>query len=248
VSPDEVWDRLRGRVDAERLGWLGGAVEAVRADPGALAKLFPAVGRHLGREPLTPGDHEYGWTIDDAGRALLVVAAGAGPDGVAGQLEDLYRYGDAAERRGVLRSLDLLTDTDAGAAGTALVGDAVRTNDPRLLAAALGHYGLRRLDDEAVGQAILKCVFVGVPLGALPAEALAERTTPALSRMVAAYVRERVAAGRDVPPDVWPVIDAHPPADELAAIEAELDHPVRDRRAAAAAALAQRDLRTGGPR
>ena len=238
----ELWRRLRSRVDGERVEWLRGAVDAVRADRGALVKLFPAVGRQLGRGPVEPGDHEYGWTVDDAGRTLLVLAA----DGEG--LDELYRYGDAAERRGVLRSLELL-DAEAG---LGLVEDAVRTNDPRLLAAALGPYGMSRLDDEALHQAVLKCVFVGVPLAALPADQLAARTTPALSRMLAAYVRERVAAGRDVPPDVWPLIEAHPPKDELAAIEAELDHPVPDRRKAAAAALAQRGRhsqraqRTGG--
>jgi hypothetical protein len=82
-------------------------------------------------------------------------------------------------------------------------------------------------------------VFVGVPLAALPDEATG-RTTPTLSRRLAAYVLERVAAGRDVPLDVWPLVEVHPPADELAAIEAELDHPVASRREAAAAALDQR--------
>jgi hypothetical protein len=234
---DDLWRQLRARVEPERVEWLAGAVEAVRDDAGALAKLFPAVGRHVGRASLAPGDHGYGWMVDDAGRVLLILAAPN--DG----LEDLYRYGDAAERRGVLRALDLLPETDAG---LALVEDAVRTNDPRLLAAALGPYGLTHLDDEALNQAVLKCVFVGVPLAALPAEPLTARTTPALSRMLAAYVLERVAAGRDLPPDVWPVIDAHPPKDELAAIEAELDHPVPGRRQAAAAALTQRAQRTGG--
>jgi hypothetical protein len=235
TGSEELWHRLRASVEPERLEWLAGAVEAVRTDPGTLATSFPAVGRHVGREPLEPGDGDYGWTVDDAGRVLLILAA-EDPE-----LDDLYRYGDAAERRGVLRSLAML-DPDAA---LSLVEDAVRTNDPRLLAAALGSYGLTRLDDEALNQAVLKCVFVGVPLAALPAGPLAARTTPALARMLAAYVRERVAAGRDVPPDVWPVIDTHPPPDELAAIEAELDHPVPGRRQAAAAALAER---TGGHR
>ena len=253
TGADELWRRLRAGVEPERLEWLAGAAEQVRRDGSALATLFPAVGRHLGRQPLTSDDHEcngtgggergygYGLTVDDAGRVLLILAAGAGDE-----LGDLYRYGDAAERRGVLRSLDLIPEP--GATGLALVEDAIRTNDPRLLAAALGPYGLRHLDDEALDQAVLKCVFVGVPLAALPADPLAERTTPALARMLAAYVRERVAAGRDVPPDVWPLIDAHPPKDELAAIETELDHPVPARRAAAAAALAHRAQRTGGHR
>ena len=39
--------------------------------------------------------------------------------------------------------------------------------------------------------------------------------------MLAAFVHERVAAGRDIPAEVWTVIDRHPPDAELAAIEAE---------------------------
>jgi hypothetical protein len=119
-----------------------------------------------------------------------------------------------------------------------LVDDAIRTTDPRLLAAALGPYALARLSDEAFNQAVLKCVFVGVPLSEL--DGVADRATPELSRMLAAYARERVAAGRDVPSDVWPLVEAHPPHDELAALETELEHPVPSRREAAAAALAQR--------
>ena len=38
--------------------------------------------------------------------------------------------------------------------------------------------------------------------------------------MLGAFVHERVAAGRDVPAEVWTVIDKYPPAEEIAAIEA----------------------------
>ena len=52
-----------------------------------------------------------------------------------GELAELYRYGDAAERRGVLRALPYL---DLGDRGLGLIDDAIRTNDTRLIAAALG--------------------------------------------------------------------------------------------------------------
>lgn len=276
-GPNELWELLRARVGLAELRWLEDAVENVGRDSSALAKLFPAVGRHTGRQPLRPmleelttarhgttdsrvqasgsdpiGRHaptavdaavvERGWTVDDAGRALLLLSAGGG---VWGELEDLYRFGDAAERRAVLRSLALLPRADATTpvpgtedVGLKLVEDAIRSNDPRLILAALGPYALERLDEDALNQAVLKCVFVGVPLTAL--DGVAERTSPSLSRMLAGYMLERVAAGRDVTPDIWPLIDAHPPEDLIAGIEAELEHPVEARRSAAEAALAQR--------
>jgi hypothetical protein len=248
-SADELLQRLRARVGGDSIRWLDDAVDRVRRDATTLAGLFPAVGRKVGRQRLDtedrpsesePGVHD--WTVDDAGRALLLLAAG---DAVWGELTDLYRFGDAAERRGVLRSLHLLPPPDEAGpdVGLELVDDAVRTNDPRLLAAALGPYALARLSEDAFNQAILKCVFVGVPLDGLPG--VAQRATPSLARMLAAYARERVAAGRDVPPDVWPLVEAHPPQEELAAIEAELVHPVRSRRQAAAAALAERSVHVG---
>jgi hypothetical protein len=241
----ELWGRLRVRAGSAAVPWLEEAIERVRRDRAALATVFPAVGRHIGRQPLRSVSQSidssdvHEWTVDDAGRALLLVAAGPG---VWAGLDELYRFGDAAERRGILRALHLLPPADGdhsgGDLGLRLVDDAVRTNDPRLLAAALGPYALGRMNDDAFNQAVLKCVFVGVPLDGI--DGLHGRATPELARMLAAYARERVAAGRDVPADVWPLIEAHPPHDELAAIEAELTHPVESRRQAAAAALAQR--------
>ena len=77
------------------------------------------------------------------------------------------------------------------------------------------------------------------PLDGLPA-----RATPETARMLAAFVHERVAAGRDIPAEVWTVIDRHPPVDELAAIEAERASRYADRREAAERALA--DHHPGG--
>jgi sugar phosphate isomerase/epimerase len=237
-SVEDLWESLRATAEPDRLSWFEDATEAVVRDRSVLATVFPAVGRRLGRQLLAPvrqdgddGQDEHAWTVDDAGRVLLLLAVG---DGTAEEVDDLYRFGDAAERRAVLRSLPFLPDT---VNGLALVDDALRTNDPRLIAAALNPYGLDRLDDEALNQAVLKCVFVGVRL---PGD-VTDRATPELSEMLAGYVHERVAAGREVPLDVWPIVEAHPPLEVLAAIEAEVDHGRQDRRDAAAAALAQRD-------
>lgn len=231
-TAEDLWGGVRGRARAEALRWLGEAVEAAARDSASIRTSFPAAGRKLGRAPLDPradAADVHAWTIDDAARTLLLLALG---DRVGEELEDLYRFGDAAERRGVLRALPFL---GLGGAGASIVEDAVRSNDPRLIAAALSRYGARHLDDAAFCHAILKCVFLGIPIS--PLEGFHERGSPELARMLAGYVQERVAAGRDVTPEVWHVIDSFPPADLLEAIEAELDHPDDRRRRAARHAL-----------
>jgi hypothetical protein len=226
---------LEARARPEGLDWLREASASVAADATALRSRFPMVGRKVGREPLDPEADPadvHAWTIDDAARTLLLVAAGSAAEG---ELAELYRYGDAAERRGLLRALTYLDLADRA---VGLVDDAIRTNDTRLIAAALGPYATEHLPDHLYDQAVLKCVFVGVPITGL--DGIPRRVTPDGARMLGAFVHERVAAGRDVPAEVWTVIDRYPPAEEIAAIESELQSPFEDRRAAAERALSHR--------
>nr|WP_116047533.1 EboA domain-containing protein [Amycolatopsis palatopharyngis] len=188
--------------------WLVEAEQAIRSDPAAVGRLFPAVGRKVGRAALRPELDPEGLvhgTVDDLARARLLGVLGESfsPDRLPGEITALYRYGDAAERRGVLRALHLLPDTVADA-GRELVEDALRTNDLRLVAAALGPFAARCLDAHAWRHGVLKCLFVGVPLAAVTG--LAERTDGELVRMVADYAAEREAAGREVPVDATQIL------------------------------------------
>ena len=152
--------------------------------PASVAALFPAAGRRYGREPLIDG-----WTADEAARALLLTAVP--PD----EILEIYRYGDTAEKLAVLKALPLLPIGDEA---VPLLEDALRTNDTRLVTAALGPYS-DRLGQEAWRQAVLKCVFMGVPLKAV--HRLTERADDELGAMLRAFAHERHAAGRDMPPD-----------------------------------------------
>jgi hypothetical protein len=178
--------------------WFAAARKRVAAEPGAIAGLFPAVGRRCGREPLP---EPAGWTVDDAARALLLTALPLRGAALAAEVGQLYRYGDAAEKRAVLRALPLL---DIGDGGVDLLHDAIRTNDPRLVAAALGPYA-RHLDDAMWRQAVLKCVFMGVPLSVV--HGLAERADAELATMLAGLAEERRAAGRTMPADATALLD-----------------------------------------
>jgi hypothetical protein len=236
IDHDSLERALAGRLDAAAAARLARARAEVAGDAARIAVVFPAVGRTVGRGPLTadaaPGD-PHAWTVADAARTLLLVSLG---DQVDAEIGLLYRHGDGEERRGVLRALPFLElDREIG---VALVEDALRTNDVRLIAAACGPYASAELDDDAIAQATLKCVFVGVPLGGFVG--LEDRLTPAIAAMLARFAHERVAAGRDVPDDIWTVVNDFPATAEVAAIEAELDHPDESRRAAARRALDRR--------
>ncbi|MFJ9819530.1 EboA domain-containing protein [Streptomyces sp. NPDC101151] len=163
--------------------------------PTALDTLFPAAGRHYGRGPL-PGWAD--WQVEDGIRTLLLTKLpprGAEP---AEEAAARYRGGDAAERRGVLRALPFLPIGDAG---LVLTDDALRTNDTRLIAAALGPYARTHLDQYRWRQAVLKCLFTGIPLRTVAG--LRERRDAELARMALGFAAERRAAGRTVPADLW---------------------------------------------
>ncbi|WP_410642280.1 EboA domain-containing protein [Amycolatopsis sp. lyj-346] len=170
-------------------GWLEGALAKVAADATALRTVFPAVGRHCGRGP----SDVPGRTVDDVARVRLLQAA----PGAAAELPGLYRHGDAAEKRAVLHALSVV---DIGDAGVELVADALRTNDTRLVAAAMGEYAATHLDDAAYRHGVLKCVFMGVPLANVAG--LDRRTDEELLRMLRSFAAERTAAGREVPADL----------------------------------------------
>lgn len=208
--------------------WLDEARTEVARDPDSVTRAFAFAARRVGRAPLHPETDPNGivhGTVDDAARAALVVAladavgVGMGVGTAVGAVADqdcadrlvlLYRQGDGAERRGVLRGLDALTtlgDLHPGAepttlvtAGLELAADALRANDPSLVAAAVGPFGARYLDQHTWRHAILKLVFQGTSLAA--ASDLERRADEELARMARDFAAERRAAGRSVPDDL----------------------------------------------
>jgi hypothetical protein len=178
--------------------WLDAAIARVGADPTAIAALFPAAGRHCGRTPI---DEAEGWRADDVARCLLLLALPLTAAALADEVTALYRFGDADEKRAVLRGLAFL---DLGDAGLELTRDALRSNDTRLVAAALGPHA-RRLDDEAWRHGVLKCVFMGIPLSVV--DSLDDRADVRLAAMLDALARERTAAGRTMPADAVALLD-----------------------------------------
>ncbi|WUD71236.1 EboA domain-containing protein [Streptomyces sp. NBC_00510] len=149
---------------------------------------FASAGRHCGQEHA------------DAARVLLLREARAD----AATLTRLYRQGTAAERRAVLLVLPHLAPAPAD--GVPLVEDALRTNDTRLVAAAVGPYAAEHLDPHTWRHALLKCLFTGVPVDAAARLEHRARGDAELARMLGDYAAERTAAGRPVPADLHRVL------------------------------------------
>jgi len=178
--------------------WLAEALERLAADSAAIGVLFPVVRRTCGADPL-PG--LPGWSADQAVRVRLLLALPLRGAALTSVVHDLYRHGDPAERIAVLRGLGpLAVRRGLGSGGLPIVRDALRSNDARLIRAAVGPYAAEHLPDADYRQAVLKCVFIGIPLAAVAG--LERRWDGELSRMLADYARERRAAGREVPPDI----------------------------------------------
>ncbi|MDN3293856.1 EboA domain-containing protein [Streptomyces ficellus] len=199
----ELDDRLGGAARAwldEALAEAAHAATATHgttpcAAPPSWALRFASAGRHCGQEHA------------DAVRTLLLHEARADVD----TLTRLYHHGTAAERRAVLLALPSLVP---GPQALPLVEDALRTNDTRLVAAAVGPYAAAHLAPHPWRHAVLKCLFTAVPIDAvadLPRRAHADAE---LARMLADYAAERTAAGRPVPADLHRVLALAVPPEE----------------------------------
>jgi HEAT repeat protein len=98
------------------------------------------------------------------------------------------------------------------------------------------------LPDHEFRQAVLKAAFMGISVARIMR--LEERADAELTRMLLSYVTEREVAGRSVPPDIWPVVAAHPAAGLVAKLCGYLEHPAEAHRVGAAVALGRiRDVR-----
>ncbi|MGW3075630.1 MULTISPECIES: EboA domain-containing protein [unclassified Kitasatospora] len=185
-------------------GWLAGAERRIRQRPTAVHEEFSLVGRAVGRGPVRPEADPQGLvfgTVDDRARArLLTVLAEVLPAGLLEeQVERLYRRGDDAEQRGVLRALALLP-ASCTRLGLELVADGLRSRDPLLIAAAMGPFAALHLDQTRWRHGVMTCLLAGVTLSAV-AE-LVPRTDSELLRMAHELAQQQRAAGRDIGPDL----------------------------------------------
>jgi hypothetical protein len=205
IPPPDLRHRVVAGLDRAARAWLDQALDEAAAHPGTHGPIsvwelrLAEAGRRCGPE------------YADAVRVLILHAARADPDA----LTRVYAQGTAAERRAVLHALPHLVP---GPDALPLVEDALRTNDTRLLAAAVGPYAARHLAAHTWRHAVLKCLFTGVPVDEVAYLDRRARADAELARMLGDYADERTAAGRPVPEDLHRVLTLTgptptPPAD-----------------------------------
>ncbi|MER6135155.1 EboA domain-containing protein [Streptomyces sp. NPDC001815] len=185
--------RLNSLLDGPARAWLDKALDEAAAHSGSHGPIsvwelrIAEAGRRCGPEHA------------EAVRVLLLHAARAD----APTLARVYRQGTADERRAVLEALPHLVP---GPEALPVVEDALRTNDTRLVAAAVGPYAARHLDVHNWRHAVLKCLFTGVPVDAVADLSRRARADAELARMLSDYADERRAADRPVPDDLHRVL------------------------------------------
>ena len=193
VRPADLHAALTARLDGAARAWLDQALDEATAHPGAHGPIS------VWELRLAEAGRRCGPAHADAARVLILHAAHAD----AAVLSRVYAQGTADERRAVLHALPHLVP---GPDALPLVEDALRTNDTRLVAAALGPYAARHLDAHQWRHAVLKCLFTGVPVDQVADLERRAGADTELARMLADYAAERTAAGRPVPDDLHRVL------------------------------------------
>ncbi|MEU6885316.1 EboA domain-containing protein [Streptomyces viridosporus] len=193
TPPTELHRHLAERLEGAARAWLDRALEEAAAHPGTHGPIS------VWELRLAEAGRRCGLAHADAARVLILHAARADADTLA----RVYHQGTGDERRAVLHALPHLVP---GPDALPLVEDALRTNDTRLLAAAVGPYSARHLDAHAWRHAVLKCLFTGVAVDHVADLARRARGDGELARMLGDYAEERTAAGRTVPEDLHRVL------------------------------------------
>ena len=213
---DLLLEILTSRTVGPGFIWLDRALASVAAgcSERTLSRLYTEASRFLGKFALSLTQEERArlarldastvlesWAVDDAARALLLIAASAhlGGEDFAAHVRCCYKLGDSREQQSWLRGLSLLPGCEIF---VDVAIDSCRTNILPLFqsVATDNPYPSRYFPDLNFNQMVMKCLFNAVPLDRIVG--LDARLNPELSRMALSYASERQAAGRSVPADL----------------------------------------------
>jgi hypothetical protein len=178
VEPVELLrEWLRRQLPGDAADWLESQVAASRAATDrSLFVAISLVHRRIGKADLDlsakdaaaadtarKGWHPTGWSLDQAARVFLLLAAGGTPDHFAARLEQLFATADVSELIAFYRGLPLYPDQPRY---VDRAGEGVRTNMKAVFeAVAHGNpYPAEQFSESRWNQMILKALFIGSAL------------------------------------------------------------------------------------
>jgi len=240
---------LDSRLDPGAALWLRESVASVSGG-GTDRDLFRCVSlvsRKLGKAPLAldaaeldaaavarRGWEPSNWTVDQAARIRLLLAAATDSDNFARRLDQLCATADVDELVAFYRGLPVYPDPPRH---RLRASEGLRSNMKVVFEAVAHHnpYAAEQLPLDAWNQMVLKALFVGSALD--PIVGLDHRANATLARMLADYAHERWAARRPVSPELWRCVGPFATGSLLADLERLLESGSPIERAAAVLAL-----------
>jgi hypothetical protein len=239
---------LRRQLPSDAAGWLEAQAAACRgATDRNLFVAISLVHRRIGKadlelsakdkaaaETARTGWRPAGWSLDQAARIFLLLAAGGSPERFAARLEQLFATADVSELIAFYRGLPLYPDQPRY---VDRAGEGLRTNMKAVFEAVAHHnpYPVEQFSESRWNQMILKALFIGSALH--PIEGLQGRWNPDLSRMLCDYAHERWSAGRPVSYELWRGVGVHADKAAIGDLARVLDSGATIERQAAALAL-----------
>ena len=215
----QAW--LHRQLPGEAADWLEGqatAVAGAQTDRGlflavslvhrrSVRPIFTVRRRH--RPPQrrrAPGWRPAGWSLDQAARIFLLLAAGGSPLRFAEGLEQLFVDGGCWRADRVLPRPAALSRTIALCRACRR---GVRTNMKAVFEAVAHNnpYPAEQFYEHRWNQMVVKALFIGSTL--YPIQGLERRWNPDLTRMLCDYAHERWAAGRSVSYELWRGVGPH---------------------------------------
>ncbi len=226
-SPEGLLSQwLQRQTSAEAFQWLQEQRQKIETgNTRALFLSFGMVPRKIGKSDLSLTEEDLQnadqarsrwnpklWTVDQAGRALLVLSIPQEDEkAFLDSLDKLFQAGDVGELVALYQMLPILPRPELHVKRAA---EGIRTNI-RTVFCAVAHgnpYPQEYLDDVAWNQMVLKALFVETTLD--PILGLDERANEKLMTMLVDYAHERWSASRTVSPELWRCVG--PFADERA--------------------------------
>ena len=211
-----LYSWLKTQASRQSLAWLEEKQIKIQQDAAekTLFIAFSQTSRYLEKQKLELSTQELqkaneiitgwnpsNWTTDCVGRILLILAFPY-EDKVryVATLDKIFAAADVREAIALYQSLPLLPHPEKFKLRAA---EGIRSNITSVFNAIALHnpYPAQYLNDLAWNQMVLKALFVGSPLSEI--YGLKQRNNEQLSQMLIDYARERLAAKREVNPQLW---------------------------------------------